>query len=176
MERKEKKLAEGLRSVLQYPGLPSPRYAVVIPLVPTEEGIDVLVEVRAAGISQAGDPCFPGGHIEAGETPVAAAARELREELGIWVPPEEFLGQLPTVQTMLGSRTDVFVCIVPPKLAEQIQIEPAEVAELMQVPLSLFLRHPQAPSYTIGKNCIWGMTAGAIHQLCRAWNRAEAQS
>ena len=40
-------------------------------------GWQVLFEVRAAGISQPGEVCFPGGRIEPGETPEEAALREV---------------------------------------------------------------------------------------------------
>jgi 8-oxo-dGTP diphosphatase len=45
----------------------------------------VLVQRRPAGKSMAGLWEFPGGKIDAGETPEAALVRELREELGIAV-------------------------------------------------------------------------------------------
>lgn len=43
----------------------------------------VLMARRPAGKQHAGLWEFPGGKVEAGETPSAALARELREELGI---------------------------------------------------------------------------------------------
>lgn len=170
----QNRMEAALRQVLTAQGLPHPTYAVVVPVVWREAGAELLIEVRAAGISQAGDPCFPGGRIEPGETPAEAAARELREELGISVPAEAFLGQLPTVHTYLGSMTDVFVCMVSAEAADGAAPSRGEVAELMRIPVSFFLPRMDAGSYTVDGNTIWGMTAGAIHHFCRAWNRALA--
>ena len=161
-----------LRSVLTWQGLANPRYAVVIPVTTGGEEPELLIEVRAAGISQAGDPCFPGGRIEAGESPAEAALRELKEELGIAVGPERLLGQLPTVQTLLGRRTDVFVCFVTQEEADGASPALAEVSELLRVPLTFFLSRPNAMSYRVGEHTIWGMTAGAIRYFCDAWQRA----
>ena len=49
----------------------------------------VLVQQRAAGRQHAGLWEFPGGKVEPGETPAAALARELAEELGIAVDPAD---------------------------------------------------------------------------------------
>ena len=159
-----------LRGVLTFQGLEKPSYAVVIPLVPEPDGPKLLIEVRAMGIPQAGDPCFPGGRIEPNET--QAASRELFEELGIRTDPEAFLGQLPTVRTILGSRTDVFVCVVPASEAGKLSLNRSEVSELLRVPMSFFLARPDAESYPVSGHVIWGMTAGAIRHFCDAWKRA----
>lgn len=173
---KRTEMEQSLRAVLTARGLKHPSYAIVLPVVFGEDGAELLIEVRAAGISQAGDPCFPGGRIEPGETPAGAAARELEEELGICISPERFLGQLPTVQTYLGSKTDVFVCMVTPEEAAKASPNQAEVSELMRIPMTFFLSRPDDASYRAGGNTIWGMTAGAIHHFCHAWERAEQMS
>ncbi|MBQ9268783.1 MAG: CoA pyrophosphatase [Oscillospiraceae bacterium] len=165
-----------LRRVLTGEGLARPDFAVVIPVIWTQNGPELLIEVRAAGISQEGDPCFPGGRIEPGETPAQAAARELEEELGMRIEPEQLLGQLPTVQTYLGGRTDVFVGSLPGDARDQLRINRAEVAQLLQVPVSFFLERPTNSCYGVQGHTVWGMTAGAIRHLCAAWRQAERET
>ena len=165
-------LENTLRGTLTARGLDSPAYAVVVPVIWDENGAALLLEVRAAGIPQAGDPCFPGGRIESGETPAQAAAREMKEELGIRVDPERFLGQLPTVYTPLGQRTNVYVCTISAEDAADVRHNPAEVSEVLRVPMAYLLRQPNAVSYPFGGHEIWGMTAGAIRHFCAAWEQA----
>jgi 8-oxo-dGTP diphosphatase len=55
----------------------------------------VLLAPRPAGKHLAGFWEFPGGKLEADETPLAALARELLEELGIHVRSAEALIRLP---------------------------------------------------------------------------------
>lgn len=63
------------------------------------KGDDLLLIRRAAGISKGGYWCFPGGHVEPGETPRRAIQRELAEELGIQVRPLRRLGSVRVLDT-----------------------------------------------------------------------------
>ena len=67
------------------PGLMGARhsYAVLCPLVEKPDGLYLLFEVRAAGLRQGGEVCFPGGRVDAGESAVDCALRETEEELGL---------------------------------------------------------------------------------------------
>ena len=59
-------------------------YAVLVPLVEWRGEVHVLFEVRADTLErQPGEVCFPGGHMEPGESPTECAFRETWEELGI---------------------------------------------------------------------------------------------
>lgn len=58
---------------------------IVVAAALVREDGRVLVQRRPPGRAMAGLWEFPGGKLEAGETPEAALARELREELGIAV-------------------------------------------------------------------------------------------
>lgn len=58
---------------------------LVVAAALVDEGGRVLLQQRAADRAMAGLWEFPGGKVEAGESPEAALVRELREELGIEV-------------------------------------------------------------------------------------------
>ena len=57
-------------------------------------GDEYLMIRRAEGVAKPGCWCFPGGHVEPGETPRQAVGRELYEELGIIVSPTRRLGAI----------------------------------------------------------------------------------
>ncbi len=59
-------------------------FAVGIIVQKTPGGLDrVIFEVRSQTISQPGESCLPGGYVEAHETPLEAAYREIEEEIGL---------------------------------------------------------------------------------------------
>ena len=83
-------------------------YAVLIPFVTTEEGKALLLEVRSQLVKQPGEICFPGGRVEAGETPVETAVRETCEELGLKPEDIEVISE-PEIETeMMADGRRVF--------------------------------------------------------------------
>jgi 8-oxo-dGTP pyrophosphatase MutT (NUDIX family) len=82
------------------------RAAVAIALVDAGDspgGTALLLTLRASGLrAHSSQWALPGGRCDAGETPVAAALRELHEELGLELGPDDVLGQLDDYPTRSG--------------------------------------------------------------------------
>jgi 8-oxo-dGTP diphosphatase len=64
---------------------PAPRTLLVVAAALINDDNEVLLAQRPKGKRLAGSWEFPGGKVEADESPEAALARELKEELGIEV-------------------------------------------------------------------------------------------
>ncbi len=114
-------------------------FSVCIPLVPTDEGLSVLMEVRASELkTQPGDICFPGGNMEDGETPLECALREMEEETGIPAAEADILGQFDTLYGFSGYTLYTFVAALPGGILDRTRINEDEVSELFTVPLDFF--------------------------------------
>ncbi|MFC7472959.1 CoA pyrophosphatase [Dankookia sp. GCM10030260] len=153
--------------------------AVLVPIV-LHPRPSILLTLRAAKMSaHAGQVSFPGGRIEAGETPEAAAVREAAEEVGLDPRLPELLGRLPDHQTGTGFHITPVVALVPPPL--NLVADPREVEEPFEVPLSLIL-DPQAPErrsrewqgmtrefwvWPHERHYIWGATAAILVNLAK---------
>jgi 8-oxo-dGTP pyrophosphatase MutT (NUDIX family) len=82
------------------------RAAVAIAVVDAGDGSGgtaLLLTLRASGLrAHSNQWALPGGRCDAGETAVAAALRELHEELGLELGPDDVLGMLDDYPTRSG--------------------------------------------------------------------------
>src|SRR5882724_10392245 len=78
--------------------------AVAIVLVPDDDGRACFLLTRRAATlrAHARQWALPGGRLDAGESPEAAALRELREEVGLALEPASVLGLLDDYGTRSG--------------------------------------------------------------------------
>lgn len=115
--------------------------AVLVPLIWDNDQFAVLFEVRSAHLAwQPGEICFPGGRIEMSDkTPMDAAVRETREELGLKTEQIQILGSLHEVVSPIGVRLYPFAGYISD--VQDITVSPGEVAEVFSVPLSFLLEH-----------------------------------
>lgn len=155
------------------------RAAVAITLVQADDGSGqtaFLLTRRAVGLrAHAGQWALPGGRCDPGETLEQAALRELEEELGLAVPPENVLGVLDDYPTRSGyAITPVVVWLED---AGEIRPNPEEVASAHYFRLD-HIRHdaavefetiPETPRPVIrlhlGEHDIHAPTAALIYQL-----------
>ncbi len=153
--------------------------AVLVPIVLHPEPT-VLLTLRSARLNaHAGQVAFPGGRMEAGETPEQAALREAEEEVGLATHLPHLLGRLPNHLTGTGYRITPVVALVQPPLA--LVTDPNEVAECFELPLHVVL-DPKAPQrrrtefkgrmrefwvWPHEQHYIWGATASILVNLAR---------
>lgn len=119
------------------------RYAVLVPLVESEQGWQVLYEVRAAKLHrQPGEVCFPGGKIEGAESPESCALRETWEELSIPKNHIRLLGRLDFIAHRANFILYPVLGVVDREGLKCMKKSPAEVEETFLVPLDHLCSHP----------------------------------
>jgi 8-oxo-dGTP pyrophosphatase MutT (NUDIX family) len=154
--------------------------AVLVPIVTHPDAPSVLLTLRASHLtSHSGQVAFPGGRIEPGETPEAAALREAAEEVGLDPRIPEIVGRLPEHLTGTGFRVTPVVGLIPPPLA--LTPDPSEVEIAFEYPLATLL-DPAAPQRQRSEfrgrmrefwvwphpdHTIWGATAAMLVNLAR---------
>ncbi len=160
-----------------------------IPYAPAAAGgddADLLLIQRRPGLRRhGGQPAFPGGAIEPGDTgPVEAALREAAEEVGLDPSGVDVLGTAPE---LFISRSGFRVIPVLGWWRRPVSVgpaDPAEVAATARVRISeltdranrLTVRHPSGvsgPAFRVGGMLVWGFTAGLIDMLLTlgGWER-----
>lgn len=126
-------------------------YGVLVPLVERDGELYLLYEVRALTMKrQPGEVCFPGGRMEAGETPEECALRESWEELGI--PPEKvrILGRLDFIAHRTHFLMQPILAQVDGEVMDHLKLNLGEVKEIFLVPLShLMTTRPIEYEYTL---------------------------
>src|SRR6266478_4673156 len=118
------------------------RAAVAIALVDAGDsfgGTALLLTLRASGLrAHSSQWALPGGRCDAGETPVAAALRELHEELGLELAPDAVLGLLDDYPTRSGYL--ITPVVVWAAAGAAISPNPEEVASVQRIALDTIER------------------------------------
>ncbi|HEX9905187.1 MAG TPA: CoA pyrophosphatase [Propylenella sp.] len=163
--------------------------AVLVPVVHREPEATLLLTERTAVLrSHAGQISFPGGRIDPDDIgPEEAALREAEEEIGLTADFVETLCRAPDYLTGSGYHVAPVIAIIRPGF--RLRLNPAEVADAFEVPLS-FLMDPANHrtgsriwsgvrrsfiEMPYGDRRIWGITANILRILYeRLYNDAEA--
>lgn len=99
----------------------------------------LLLTRRSAQLrNHPGQWAFPGGRLDAGETPVETALREMREEVALDISADEVLGRLDDFVTRSGFVMTPIV--IWAGQGAQTSPNPGEVESVHRIPVSEFLR------------------------------------
>ena len=128
------------------PSAPAPalkRAAVAVALTEADgSGTALLLTLRAAGLRAHGNQwVLPGGRCDEGETPMTAALRELDEEIGLKVAPDDVLGMLDDYPTRSGYL--ITPVVVWAANSSNLLLNPDEVASVHRISLTN-IRRPDA--------------------------------
>jgi 8-oxo-dGTP pyrophosphatase MutT (NUDIX family) len=163
------------------PGVALRPAAVLAPLYDDERGEAAVVLTRRTWFlrSHQGEVSFPGGRLEAGETPADGALREAKEEIDLDPSSVEIVGELDHLGTVTsGSFIVPLVGALPGRPATSPN--PAEVDAVLHVPLAELLdpalyraelwRFPdglerQIFFFELVGDTLWGATAAMLRQL-----------
>ena len=161
--------------------------AVLVPLIPRPEGVNVLLTVRSSDMpSHAGQISFPGGkaHPEDKDS-IATALREAHEEVNIAPDLVDVVGALGVHKGGLGFSVTPIVGVVDPQA--ELQPCPREVAEIFEVPIDFVAdlgnhiteqREHKGVKYNMfaapfERFHIWGLTAGILRTLAETLQDSE---
>jgi 8-oxo-dGTP pyrophosphatase MutT (NUDIX family) len=127
-----------------------------------------VLTLRLASLRRhAGQWALPGGRLEPGETPEAAALREIAEEIGLSLSPAEVLGRLDDFPSRSGHLITPLVFWAP---SAHLTPNPEEVEAAYVVPLA-DLDHPGNPRlhpllhFALAGSTVYAPTAAILYQF-----------
>lgn len=161
------------------------RAAVAIAIAPHQDEAAFLLTRRVARLNaHAGQWALPGGRMDAGETPVDAALRELEEEVALRLGPGEVIGMLDDYPTRSGYLITPVVTWIEdtsammPNPAEVASIHAFALAELEREGSPEFLSIPESEKPVIrlhiGDDHIHAPTAALLYQFAEVGLRGRA--
>ncbi len=115
-------------------------FSVLVPFIGKEKNT-ILFELRAKGIRQPGEICFPGGMVEEGEKPEETAIREAVEELGITRDKIHVTKQAGCIVSHTDAIIHVFVGTLDIESIAETKPNTEEVAALYPIPASFFMEN-----------------------------------
>jgi len=156
--------------------------AVLIAVTDRAEPGVILTVRRESLRTHAGQVAFPGGRIDPGEDPVAAALREAQEEVLLDPAAVEIVGTIEPYRTVTHYSVVPVIGVIPPDLP--LEPHEHEVADWFEAPLAFLLdpaNQQQRSALFRGRNRhyyeidwngrrIWGATAAMIVNLSRRLN------
>jgi 8-oxo-dGTP pyrophosphatase MutT (NUDIX family) len=164
--------------------------AALLLLYPHDDRWHVPLTVRGAALRQhTSQVSFPGGRIDEGESPDAAALREAEEELAIDPRSVEVLGSLTPVP-ILVSRYLLHPIVAAAQRRPDFRVAEPEVERILEVPLPL-LQDPaivgeeqipsslpphafmDVPYFDVFGHHVWGATAMVLAEFLAL--KAEAK-
>lgn len=140
----------------------------------------VILTVRREHLrTHAGQIAFPGGRLDPGEDPVAAALREAGEEILLDAKAVDIVGQIEQYRTVTGFIVTPVIGVIPPDLP--LEPHEHEVADWFEAPLDFLLDRANQHERTAlfrgrtrhyyeivwNEHRIWGVTAAIIVNLSR---------
>ena len=168
-------------SHLQKPQAMARPSAVLIGLFQSARGVEVILTRRSHQLTNhRGEISFPGGRLDAGETAIDAALREMQEEIGINPSEAKVIAELSAMSTVVSNS---HIVPIVARFVERPKMQPmnSEVDRVFTVPLNELIRsdtysqeHWKFPDrelqinfFYLDDETIWGATARMLLQVMK---------
>jgi 8-oxo-dGTP pyrophosphatase MutT (NUDIX family) len=174
------RLRRFMESLAVMPPAPEARVsAVLVGLIDGDGGPEVILTRRSRLLrSHMGEIAFPGGRLDADETPREAAVREAREEIDLDPARVEVIGELSAVTTNV-STSHVIPVVARVAGRPALDVVNDEVDRVFTVPLLELTRDDtyqeelwgapptqmQMHFFHLDDETVWGATGRMLHQL-----------